>query len=82
MEKQLFPDASANMFRSHPQVIQLGFLMPYFQSIETENLVILFGEEDLISDNKVWGDCEVILPVLYPVFRIAPITLSVMSDLS
>ena len=82
MDEQLFPHARPNMLRRHPQVIQLGFLMPYFQSVETENLVILFGKEDLIRSNKVFGDCEVILPVLDPVFRIAPITLSVMGDLS
>lgn len=78
----MFSDTGPNMFRRHPQVIQLGFLGPYFQSVETENLVILFGKEDLIGDNKVWGNCEVILPVLDPVFRIAQITFSVMGDLS
>src|SRR5882762_1716665 len=56
--------------------------MPYFQSVETENLVILFGQEDLIGDNKISGDCEVILPMLDPVFRIAPITLSFISNRS
>src|SRR6267142_2676611 len=81
VDEQLFSYARANVFRRHPQVVQLRFILPNYQCVETENLIIFFGNEDLISGDKVFGDREIFLPVLDPVFRITPMTFCIMGDL-
>ena len=70
------------MFGRHPHVIQLGFILPNYQSVETENLIVFLRHEDLIGSDKVRRDCEVVLPVLDPVFRVTPMSFGVMSQLS
>lgn len=81
MEKQRFPYTRAYVLRRHPQVIQLGFVLPNHQSVETENLVVCLGNKDWIADKVFERDREVILPVLDPMLRITPVALRVVSDL-
>lgn len=80
MDKQFLADTGADVCWRHPQVIQLRFVLPHNQSVETEQVSIAFSDVDLICGDEVRRDGQVVLPVLYPMFRIAPMPFSIMSN--
>jgi len=63
----------------HPQMIQLSFVMTNNQRVEAEHLAFAFSNIHLIGCDKVRRDCEVLLPVIDPMFRIAPMSFGIMS---
>lgn len=61
-------------------MIQLGFILSNYQSVETENLLVFFGKEDRIGGQVFWRKSEVSLPVPDPMFRVTPKTLGLNGD--
>src|SRR5574339_1250392 len=53
IEKQLLANASADHFRSHPQVVQLGIVACHTKRVEAAYLACVFSHVDVIVTNEL-----------------------------
>lgn len=63
-------------------MVQDGFVLPYNQSVEAQQLAIAFGHIDRIIEDKFGRDGEVVLPVKDPMLGIAPMSFCIVGHLT
>jgi len=53
VDEQFLSHTGTDVGRRHPHVIQLGFLLPNYQSVEAYDLTVVFSDKDLIGGHKI-----------------------------
>lgn len=81
MNEEFFTDTCADVFGSNPHMFEFGLLISDNKSVETYNLAFTLCHIDLIVADEIGGYGEVLLPVLNPMLRIAPVSLGIVSNL-